>query len=139
MAISTSPSDERVKGRQGPVARLQFNQMTWSGNSDHAAQTEDLYVNGTIVRMDIIINSVTGNPTTTFTFADENSVAFGDELNQATLTDGTNHYFDSRSSKNDDADFNPVTHCGTITVTADPSAAAGVGQTLTVDVILYLE
>ena len=62
MAIATASSDRRAN-REHPVARLQFDQLTWLYGTGHGAKTKDLYVNGTIIRKDVIINSVTGNPT----------------------------------------------------------------------------
>ncbi len=139
MTIATSPADERVSGLMNPVARLQFGQAQWLTSGGHAALTRTIKVSGTIYRMDVIITSVTDNPTVAITFTDANGIDFDNELDQAALADGSNHYFDSQSSANDDADFNPITHHGDIIVSIDPSAdPGGSGQILNVDVILYV-
>jgi hypothetical protein len=139
MAIATETSDKRVTGLQNPVARLQFEQASWVTGAGHAAVSKTIFVSGTIYRMDVIISSVTANPTVALTFTDDNSVSLA-ELNQVALADGTNHTFDSVSHKGTaDADFNPVTHHGDLSVSIDPSAdPGGAAQTLTVDVILYV-
>ena len=135
--IATSSEDRRVSGRQNPVARIQTVQKTWATSAGHAAQTDTVFISGTIYRMDVVILAVTANPTVAITCADDNGGVFGNELDHAALADGSTHYFDSQSSKDDDADFNPVTHHGDIVVTIDPSADAG-GGTLAVDVIFYV-
>lgn len=139
--IATSPSDERVKGIQGPVARLQFGQLTWVTGEGHAAKTKDLFVNGKIVRMDVIIPAVTGNADldVDITVTDENGSALGSELDHSGLGHGASYYYDSESSTASDGDFNPVYHNGTLTVSIDPNEdAGGSTQTLKVDVILYV-
>jgi len=139
--IATSSSDERVKGLQGPVARLQFPQVTFVTGAGHAAKTADLEVNGKIVRMDVIIAAVTGNSnlTTDVAITDENGSALGNELDHTTLAHGTSTYYDSESSTDGDADFNAVYHNGTLTVSVDPNEdTGGTLQTLAVDVILYV-
>ncbi len=139
MTIATSPADERVSGIMNPVARLQFGQAQWLTGAGHAALTRTIKVSGTIYRMDVIITSVTDNPTVNITAADDNGIAFGTELDHSGLADGTNHYFDSESSTDGDGDFNPVTHHGDITLTIDPSAdPGGAAQILNVDVLLYV-
>lgn len=137
--IVTTTSEQRASGLQAPVARIQTVQRTWATGAGHAALTRTVFVSGTIYRMDVVISSVTDNPTVAITCADDNGGVFGNELDHAALADGSSHYFDSQSSKDDDADFNPVTHHGDIVVTIDPSAdAGGSGQTLAVDVIFFV-
>ena len=132
-------SDKRDQGRQYPVGRLEFVQQSWDTGDGHAAKTASLNINGTVYRMDVIISSVTANPTVSITFTNANSIVYGNELDQAALTDGTSHYFDTESSKDDDADFNPVCMNDYVTVSIDPSVdPGGSDQTLTVDVILYV-
>lgn len=131
-------ASEDLRSEKRPVARIQFTRMSWATGAGHAAQTATVYVNGIIERVDIIISSVTDNPTVNISWADLNSVVLLPAMN--TLADGTKHIKYGLSNKaTQDADFNPVPHCGNITVTADPSAdAGGSAQTLTVDVILYV-
>ena len=137
--IATTSEDRRVTGLQNPGARIQTVQKTWATGAGHAAQTDTVFISGTIYRMDVVISSVTANPTVAITCADDNGCVFGNELDHAALADGSTHYFDSQSSKDDDADFNPVTHHGDIVVTMDPSAdAGGAAQSLAVDVIFYV-
>ena len=86
--------------------------------------------------------SLGANPTVAVTFRDQNSCIVIPDALCAALADGTNHILLSRSYKSTlDGDFNPVFLCDSdITVSMDPSAdAGGEAQTLTVDVILYLE
>jgi len=94
-------------------------------------------IEGTIERVDIIISSVTGNPTTDITITDENDSV---PISFSTLADGTNYVKFGLSKGATDCDFNatPVNN-STLTLSATPSAdAGGTAQTLTVDVILYL-
>lgn len=140
-AITTSTSDKRVTGLQNPVARIQTAQVDWVTSEGHAAQTADVYINGTIVRMDVVISTVTGNAdlTVSITCTDENAADFGNELDHAALAHSATYYYDSASSADDDANFNPVTHNGTITVSMDPNEdTGGTAQTLAVDVIFYV-
>ena len=131
-------ASEDLRSEKKPIARIHFTQMSWATGDGHAAQTATAYVNGIIERIDIIISSVTGNPTVNVSWADLNSVVLLPAM--SSLADGTKHIKYGLSNKGtQDADFNPVPHCGNITVTADPSAdPGGTGQTLTVDVILYV-
>ena len=141
MAIVTSSSDERSKGRQGPVARLQFPQVTFVTSEGHAAKTVDLSVNGKIVRMDVIIPAVTGNGdlTAALLVTDENGSDLGNELDHAGLAHNASYYYDSESSTDGDADFNAVYHNGILTLSVDPNEdVGGTLQTLKVDVILYV-
>lgn len=129
--------DKRYEGES--VARYEFAQLSWATGAGHAAKTATLgNVVGMIERVDIIISSVTGNPTVNISFVDQNSVVVLPAMN--TLADGTKHMKLAYSNKGtQDADFNAVPHAGLLTVSADPSAdAGGEGQTLTVDVILYV-
>lgn len=136
--IATSPSDERVKGRQGPVARLQFAQQTFPATAS-AALTADLPVNGTIKAMEFVISETEDNITYTVAIANENGAAL---FSEAALADLSTHWRDSESSTDGDGDFNPIPMNGTLTVTITPSAAPDAGpvgtKTATVDVILYV-
>ena len=136
--LATASSDERAKGQSAPVARIQTVAATWATGAGNAAQTKTVFVSGTIYRHDVVISAVTANPTVAIACADDNGCVFGNELDHAALADGSSHYFDSQSSTDDDADFNPVTHHGNITVTITPSAdAGGSGQTLSVTVLFF--
>ena len=140
-AITTTTSDKRITGLMNPVARLQFGQLSWATSAGHGEQTSTIYVNGTIYRMDVITSTVAGNAdlTVDIGFTDGNGSAFGNELNQTGLAHSMAHYYDSQSSTNDDADFNPITHAGNITLAGDTNEdTGGTAQTLTVDVILFV-
>ena len=120
------------------VEKKAFAQLDWVTDEGHEAQTATLSnIEGIIERVDIIISSVTGNPTTNITITDENSSQI---ISFSTLADGTSHVKYGLSKGATDCDFNatPVNNT-TLTLSADPSAdAGGTSQTLTVDVILYL-
>lgn len=124
-------------------AKVLLTQQTWATGEGHAAATETASgLTGLLTRVDVIISSVTANPTVAVTFRDQNSCIVIPDALCATLADGTNHLFLSRSFKATlDGDFNPVPLCDSdITVSIDPSLdPGGSSQTLTVDVILYLE
>ena len=116
------------------IEKKAFTQLSWVYSTGHAAKTAELAdIEGIIVRMDFIISSVTGNPTTNFTITDENSVVI---VTLNTLADGTKHL---KLATSDSEDFNalPVNNT-TLTLSADPSADAGGTDTLTIDVILYI-
>ena len=133
--------DQRALSTGSPVARLAAAQQSWATGAGHAAASDTIqFVNGTIYRIDAIISSVTDNPTVAVTFRDQNSVVIIPDALCAALADGTNHIFLAESNKGTpDADFNPLPHSGNVTVSVDPSAdPGGAGQTLTVDVILYV-
>ena len=138
--IATSSSDQRVTG-QHKVARIQTDQVTWITGAGHAAQSETVFISGTIYRMDVVIPAVTGNAdlTVAITCADDNGCVFGNELDHAAQAHGVTNYFDSESSTDGDGNFNPVTHHGNIVVTMDPNEdTGGTAQTLAVDVIFYV-
>ena len=140
-ALATASSDERAKGQSAPVARIQTASLSWATGAAHAVQTSTVFVSGTIVRMDVVISTVTGNAdlVASITCADDNGGVFGNELDHASLAHSSTHYYDSQSSKNDDGNFNPVAHYGDITVTVDPNEdTGGTAQTLTVTVIFYV-
>lgn len=122
------------------VEKKAFAQLTWATGAGHAAQTTALKdIEGIIVRVDIIISSVTGNPTTTLTLTDENSCLL--PITLSSLADGTKHVKNGLSmGGTTDSDFAPVpVNNTTLTLSADPSAdAGGSGEILTVDVVLYL-
>ena len=128
--------DLRTLDPAAPIGKLQFQQLSWATGEGHAAQTATF--NGAIMlieRVDVLISSVTANPTVTITWADENGVVILVGTNFATLADGTNHLFLSTKAT---ADFDAIPVNNDITITVDPSAdAGGAGQTLTVDVIMY--
>jgi hypothetical protein len=123
------------------IVKGRFPRRTWLTGDGHAAQTATLRnLMGLITRIDIVISEVTDNPTVTVAFADSAGLAIIPSF--ATLADGTHHVKLARSNKSTpDADFNPLPVCQeTLTATVDPSAdPGGSAQTLTVDVILYLE
>lgn len=135
-----------IKGthRKGDrVVKVTMTQQSWATGAGHAAASETVYnLNGVVTRFDAIISSVTDNPTVAITFRDQNSCILIPDALCASLADGTNHIKLARSHKSSpDADFNPVPLCDTdVTISIDPSAdPGGSAQTLTVDVILYLE
>ena len=139
--ISTSQSEQRVMGPRRPVARIQAAQLSFVTGGGTTADTATVFVNGTIHRMDVVLSAVTGNAdlTASVTCSDDNGCVFGNELDHANLADASTHYFDSESSKDDDADFNPVTHFGDITISVEPDEdVGGTTQTLNVDVIFYV-
>lgn len=120
------------------IEQKEFAQVSWETGDLHAAQTKTLAdIEGIIERIDIIISSVTDNPTVNLTITDENGcqiVAF------TSLADGTKHVKYALSKGATDSDFNPIpVNNTTLTLSVDPSAdPGGTGQELTVDVILYL-
>jgi len=124
-------------------AKVICTQKTWITGAGNAAQTETAYgLTGKLVRVDVIISSVTNNPTVVVTFRDQNSCIIIPDALCAALADGTNHILLTESNKSTmDADFDPVMLCDSdITVSMDPSAdAGGTSQTLAVQVIFYLE
>lgn len=130
--------DDKRRFPTKPIARIEFAQASWATGAGHTAQTDSKIVNGTIKRVDVLISSVTDNPTVNVTITDQNSV---EVISLSTLADGTKHMKLAESHKaTQDADFNPVPVNGTLTVSIDPSAdPGGTSQTLTVDVILYME
>ncbi len=133
--------DRRPTNANNQVARLQFAQQSWATGEGHAAANDTIqYVNGTIYRIDVIISSVTDNPTVTLTLRDHNGIILVPDALFSTIADGTNHYFLAESNLGTpDADFNPVPHSGNVIATFDPSAdPGGAAQTLTVDLILYI-
>lgn len=120
------------------IEKKTFASLTWATGAGHAAQTTELNdIEGIIERIDLIISSVTGNPTTNFTITDENSCV---PISFSSLADGTYHVKYGLSKGATDSDFNPTpVNNSTLTLSADPSAdAGGSGETLTITVILYL-
>jgi hypothetical protein len=121
------------------VSRMDFETKTWATGAGHAAQTATLTnVNGICTRIDVVISSVTANPTITVTITDADGNTM---FTFSTLADGTHHIKLARSNKStQDADFNEVPFCEeTLTASIDPSAdAGGSDQTLSVGVRLYL-
>ena len=129
-------NDNRVLGSGKPIAKIQFDQVSWLTGVGHAAKTTlKNNINMLVERVDVLISAVTANPTVAITFANENSVTVIDGTNFAALADGTNHTLLSTKAT---ADFDAVPLNGNITCTVDPSAdAGGSAQTLTVDIIFY--
>ena len=133
--MARQKGDDRALGPMAPVGRLAFDQVSWSTGEGHAAATTIRYVNMTIDRIDVLISSVTANPTVNLTFADDNSVTIIDATNFTGLADGTKHTLWAKKAT---ADFTEVSVNGEVTVTVDPSAdPGGSDQVLTVDVIFY--
>jgi len=126
--------DLRSQGSASPIAKYQFDQVSWATGDGHAAKTAVRKgVNMLIERVDVLISSVTANPTVTITWADENSIVILDGTNFASLADGTNHLLLSTKST---ADFDAIPVNNDITITVDPSAdPGGADQTLTVTVL----
>ena len=124
--------DERNDGMR-PIGKLQFTQLDWATGEGHAAQTTSINnANMLIERIDVLVSSVTANPTVAVTITDENSCTIATLTG---LTDGTNHV---KLATKATADFDAIPVNNTLTISVDPSAdAGGVTQTLTVDVILY--
>lgn len=118
-----------------------FARQSWATGDGHGAKTATLpRVTGKCTRVDVVISSVTGNPTVGVTITDTTNS--GTYITLAALADGTHHVKLADSHKGTpDADFNAVAFCNNaLTVSIDPSAdAGGAAQTLTVDVVLYLE
>jgi hypothetical protein len=118
-----------------------FTQLSWATGAGHAAQTATMFgVTGKCTRMDVVASSVTGNPTLNVTVTDTDNS--GSCIAVTNLADGTHHVLLAESHKNSqDANFNPVAfRSNDLTLSVDPSAdAGGSGETLTVDVTLYLE
>ena len=123
--------------------KIAMTAQTWITGAGHAAASEVAYnLSGLLTRFDVIISSVTDNPTVAVTFRDQNSCIVVPDALCATLADGTNHIMLARSYKaTKDANFNPVPLLDSnITISMDPSGdAGGTSQTLSVQVILYLE
>jgi len=119
--------DNRIERK--PVSTAVFPTLTWVTSEGHAAKETALRVNMLVERVDIIISSVTGNPTVTVTFANEDGAVVIDATEFATLADGTTHM------KLAVRDFYAVPVDGTVTCTVDPSAdAGGSAQTLSVQI-----
>jgi hypothetical protein len=115
---------------------------TWVTSGGHAAATHKWnHCDGLIVGFHAIISGVTGNPTVTITFRDQNSVPVIPDAVGNALADGTIHVKYALSNKNSqDADFNPSPVQGPITISIDPSAdPGGSAQTLTVTVRLFIQ
>lgn len=124
--------DDRDDGMR-PIGKLQFTQLDWITGEGHAAQTASINNSNMLVeRIDVIISSVTGNPTSSVTITDENSCTIATLTG---LTDGTKHV---KLATKATADFDAIPVNNTLTISVDPSVdAGGAAQTLTVDVILY--
>lgn len=122
------------------IQKRSFKQLTWATGAGHAAETDTIgKITGKLVRVNVTISEVTGNPTSNISITDARGVVLA-AFN--TLADGTAHIKLAESHKaTQDADFNPFPCVAeTLTLSVDPSAdAGGTNQTLTVDVDLYLE
>lgn len=140
-AMAITLTGNRLQGDK--IIKVSMTAQTWATGAGNTAASEVAYnLNGTVVRFDVIISSVTANPTVAVTFRDQNSCIVVPDALCATLADGTNHIMLARSHKvTQDANFNPVPLCDSdITISIEPSAdAGGTAQTLSVQVILYLE
>jgi hypothetical protein len=112
---------------------------TWATGAGHDAQTGTIpKITGTLVRIDMRISEVTGDPNVVLLVTDSNS----NTVFTSTKDDNTKTVYLARSHKGtQDADFNPIPMWDeTITVSLNPDAdAGGSGQTLTVVVDVYLE
>jgi len=122
------------------TVKRSFKQLSWATGAGHAAQTDTIGdITGKLLRANVTISEVTGNPTSDVTLVDARGATLA---TFSTLADGTAHVLLAESHKaTQDADFNPIPCVAeTLTLSVDPSAdAGGTGQTLTVDVDLYLE
>lgn len=131
--------------------KRKFKQLDWITDEEHDAQTADLEgVNGILHMIEIKITSVTDNPSVDVTLSDITEVDvnvsetdFDTTLETfSTLADGTLHKF-LRMSKEYDANKEIDGHVfcwNNLRISVDPSAdPGGSGQTLAVDVTLYLE
>ncbi len=121
-----------------------FKQLDWITGELHAAQTADLNgVNGILHKIEIKISSVTANPTVNVTLSDINDTDHVTTLETfSTLADGTLHIYHRLSKEwNADKDIDGHVFCwDDLRISVDPSAdPGGSGQTLDVDVTLYLE
>jgi len=121
-----------------------FTELDWITGEGNAAQTADIErVTGNLRKIEVKISSVTGNPTVGVVLSDISDTDFVTTLETlSALADGTLHIFHSRSKEYDadkDIDesfFNLNDLRITVTPSADPG---GSGQTLTVNVKLYLD
>lgn len=124
------------------MKKVAIRQLSWITGEGHTAKTQNMEIaSGIITRVDVVASSVTDNPTLTLLITDTTNG--GDVVpSVAAIPDGTHTILLARSNKaTQDGDFNEVPISGDgLTVSIDPSAdPGGVDQTLTVDVILYLE
>lgn len=126
------------------LIKRNFQTLDWVTGEGHTAQTADLSdITGILHAIDIVISTVTDNPTVTITLTDITDTTYTLQLEQfSTLADGT-HYRYLRNSKEYDADKDIDGHVfvkNDLRITVDPSAdPGGSDQTLEVDVSLYLE
>lgn len=107
--------------------------FVWQTDDGHAAQSVTLNnLSGVLENIIAVITEVTGNPTVNITLKDENGASILADTVLATLADATTHV------KRFPSDFDSVILPGSaLTLSVDPSAdAGGVGQTLTVTVVL---
>lgn len=134
LMVCATTLEQRQFGDTFPVARYEFAQQSWATGAGHASAAPTLAnVNGYIERIDVLVSSVTADPNVDVTLTDHNTCQLASFTN---LDDGTKHV---KLATSDATDFDALPVCGTLTATIDPSAdAGGTGQTLTVDVILYL-
>ena len=133
--LTMGASFDRRENSRFPVARVECAQLAWTATG-HTAKTTTANLNGIVYRIDILISEATNNPTVNVSYADQKSVVCLPAMSG--LADGTKHFKNGLvNSLVSSADFDPVAIAGTVTVSVDPSANAGVSG-LTVDVIFYL-
>ena len=121
-----------------------FKKLDWITGEGNTAQTADIErVTGNLRKVEVKISSVTANPTVGVVLSDISDTDFVTTLETlSTLADGTLHIFHSRSKEYDadkdiDESFFDLNDLRiTVTPSADPG---GSGQTLTVNVKLYLD
>ena len=121
-----------------------FTELDWITGEGNTAQTADIErVTGNLRKVEVKISSVTANPTVGVVLSDISDTDFVTTLETlSTLADGTLHIFHSRSKEYDadkdiDESFFDLNDLRiTVTPSADPG---GSGQTLTVNVKLYLD
>ena len=121
-----------------------FTELDWITGEGNTAQTANIErVTGNLRKVEVKISSVTANPTVGVVLSDISDTDFVTTLETlSTLADGTLHIFHSRSKEYDadkdiDESFFDLNDLRiTVTPSADPG---GSGQTLTVNVKLYLD
>jgi len=121
-----------------------FATLDWITGEGHAAQTADIErVTGNLRKLEVKISSVTDNPTVDVTLSDISDTDFVTTLiSFSGLADGTLHIYHSRSKEYDaDRDVDEMFfNLNDLRISVDPSAdPGGSGQTLEVDVKLYLD
>jgi hypothetical protein len=127
--MTRTAEDKRVRGRQSPVAALQFAQQSWvNGNTD--VLTPDLVVNGMVEQIEVVISNATNGITFTVAIATEDGGAL---YSQAAIPENASTIYKATS---DASAFDAFLAAGTLTATLTPSGDPGESG-VTVDVILY--